>query len=58
MRAKPLHCLQLVRAQQDHLSTARQLLNQAPQDERRSNIQSGKRLVQQDEIWIVQESSG
>jgi len=49
--------LQLMGAEQHDLTTCGQFLDQATQDQRRADIETGKRLVQQEEIGLCRSAA-
>ena len=55
VRADALHDFEIVRAEQHHFAARREFLNQAAQHQARGHVEAGKRLVQQDEIGIMQQ---
>src|SRR5579862_577868 len=57
-RADALHGVQFMRAEEDHFAAIRELLDEAAQNESRTNIEAREGLVEQNEFGIVHESGG
>lgn len=53
VRTDTFHGFKIVGAEQHHLAAGRQFLNQAAKDQGCAYVESGERLVQQQEIWIM-----
>ena len=53
-----LYRFELVRTEQHHLAARGKILDQLAQDQRRVHVEARERLVQQDEIGIMQQRRG
>ena len=56
-RADAFNRLEFVGAQQHHLAASGHFLQQISEDERGAHVETGKRLVQKDEVGVVQQCS-
>ena len=57
-RADALDGFEFMGAEEDHLAAAGEFLHQAAQDQRGGNVEAGERLVEQEQIGIVQQRPG
>src|SRR6202522_799652 len=58
VRADALHGFQFMRAEENHFAPRGQFLDEAAQDQRRTDIEAREWLIQQDEVGIMQQCRG
>ena len=54
-RTNALHGLEFVRTQQHHLAVGRQFADEIAQYQHGADVETGERLVEQHEVWIVEQ---